>query len=113
MSELDLDRLEALPTAASPGPWRTDPSERVETRPPNTYDVWRPFVGCVAENLTFADAEFIAAAREAVPALIAEVRRLAAKVDAVKALHRERFQFCRECDFDWPCPTIRALEAKP
>ena len=51
-----------------------------------------------------ADAEFIADARTAVPALTAAVRD-------VLALHREDRDFCRDCDHAYPCPTLRALTA--
>lgn len=34
-----------------------------------------------------------------------------ATIARVRELHQEQFQFCRECDYDWPCPTIRALDA--
>lgn len=29
----------------------------------------------------------------------------------IEALHRETFQFCRECDYNWPCPTAQAVAA--
>ena len=49
----------------------------------------------------------------------AEVKRLTAMVEAVRALHfgeyvededRDR---CFECGDDWPCPTVRALDEEP
>ena len=70
------------------------------------------------------DAEFIAHAPEDIRALLAEVERLQAQIDAVKALHCQdavQPRYCAECsDFgtdqfpageliEWPCPTIRAL----
>ena len=53
------------------------------------------------------------------PALLAERDALAAKVEAVRALHYAEqhprgFAYCVACDGDefvpWPCPTIRALD---
>lgn len=41
-----------------------------------------------------------------------------ARIDAALALHQKRepepirlasIPFCSECDFDWPCPTVKAL----
>lgn len=67
-------------------------------------------------------AEFIAAAREDVPALVAEVRRLHAQIAEVRALHTDSivgpcpvcFRGADVSDTDdglvgWPCPTLRAL----
>ena len=75
MTEDELVAIEARANTATPGPW---------TRIINTcggpviYSVWvedaRGWSICV--DVSEADAEFIAAARDAVPALIAEVRRL-------------------------------------
>ena len=55
-----------------------------------------------------------------VPALLAERDALAAKVEAVRALHRPyspfrgNALFCGECEGDefvpYPCPTARALD---
>ena len=48
-------------------------------------------------------------------ALVAEVRELRAKVERVRALHRENaypdrpVSRCRDCDDVWPCETARAL----
>lgn len=76
MTEEELARLEALAAAATPGPW----TERLdETRPD-----WRRVYGegrDIAYMPPWAttvepDAAFIAAARTAVPKLVAEVRRL-------------------------------------
>lgn len=78
MSNLDLDAIEALANAASPGPWRVG---SVDTDP---VFAWHgATMGGERQLLRFNpcfsyanDAAFIAAAREAVPALVAEVRRL-------------------------------------
>ena len=96
----DLDALEALAGAATPGPWKwvggeccCAPDGRevggevyspaasrkvadLSDRPP------RDRKGRKRKGLTDADARFIAAAREAVPALVAEVRALRAALTA-------------------------------
>lgn len=41
--------------------------------------------------------------------LVAERDDLAARVARVEALHRDGLGDCRECDYAWPCPTIKAL----
>jgi hypothetical protein len=80
---LPLDEWERLAAAATPGPWRhrttSDPtgeqyscvtaSERAPGRSPRTI---------IVGDTDYTDAAFIAAARDAVPALVAEVRRLRA-----------------------------------
>lgn len=72
MTNEELDRLEALANAATPGPWVAD--ERwVEDA--DEYDI--------GEAQETSDAEFIAAARTAIPQLIAEIRRLQAIIDPV------------------------------
>ncbi len=81
MAELDMDALQAMADMASPGPWRVTQDDLSH---PAGYDVNRPsglpvaidtegYTGCIP---VLADAEFIAAAREAVPTLIARVREL-------------------------------------
>lgn len=68
MSLLDIDAIEACANAATPGRWYVcgNDSLRVHT------DLVKSTAQCVTE----ADAEFIAHAREDVPALIAECRTL-------------------------------------
>lgn len=90
MTNDELDRLEALAGAATAGPWAARP-DRCGVF--HTVDDAR---GCSVldwhdgpNEPTFrmqADAEFIAAAREAVPALVAEVRRLTKERDEAMAL---------------------------
>lgn len=98
MDEKELAQLEELARQATPGPWICD-----EDIPPENSRVCRagPDGRCVAclilvgdydyekeewaegvPEQTRADGRFMAAAREAVPALIAEVRRLHGLVDA-------------------------------
>jgi hypothetical protein len=87
MTEQELQAIEALAAAATPGPWEAgnDIGEG-EVYGVDGYAV----VGAAAQAWTRrevdANTRFIAAARTAVPALVAEVRRLRRVEDAAKAL---------------------------
>ena len=35
---------------------------------------------------------------------------VAAALKPIRELHREQFQFCRDCDADYPCPTIQLCD---
>lgn len=105
---LDLDAIEARVNAATPGPWRTVwgslIARGVEITESGTYraiqDVAEiPDDRCewesdeAVEVSAEADAEFIAAARADVPALVAEVRRLEriiAETDSLAEVERDR-----------------------
>jgi len=84
MAELDLDALQAMADMASPGPWRVtqDHLDRpIHFDVVDAFDAWVAvdsdgYEGAIPER---ADAAFIAAAREAVPALIARARELERK----------------------------------
>jgi hypothetical protein len=85
-----------LAEAATPGPWWADrAADAARLYGNETFDVESadcpvavggpvedggPYVGAMSE----ADARFVAAAREAVPALLAEVSQLRTKVDAIR-----------------------------
>lgn len=79
---------------------------------------------CQGRDGVEALAEFIAHAPEDIRALLDEVKRLQAQIDAVKALHCQdavQPRYCAECsDFgtdqfpageliEWPCPTLLAF----
>lgn len=119
---MNLEEIEARLAAATPGPWAwaSAPAEG-SSETPAEY---------LANALTGAgphasfDAEFIAHAPEDIRALLAEVKRLQAQIDAVKALHCQdavQPRYCAECsDFgtdqfpageliEWPCPTLLAF----
>lgn len=67
-TELDLDAIEARVNAATAGPWQHDGNDGL---------VWPPRIGDpVSGSNEMADADFIAAARTDVPALVAEIKRL-------------------------------------
>ncbi len=44
-------------------------------------------------------------ARAILPVIVAAVLK------PIRELHREQFQFCRDCDADYPCPTIQLCDA--
>jgi hypothetical protein len=88
--QLDLDAIEARASSATPGPW-----EARQNAPTMSGAVWNlrvagePGVKAMVTEYQHgsANADFIAHAREDVPALVAEVRRLrsfAAEVQGVR-----------------------------
>lgn len=87
---IDLAHLEALANAATPGPWITEGSISVEPkdmvvaeRDGHVIDLTErggiDYGG--GEFLRVEDAAFVAAAREAVPTLIARIRQLEGLLD--------------------------------
>ncbi len=73
MTKDELDRLDALANAATGGPWEVgDPYNSRTVSLVAVYGLGME----VADTQTERDAAFIAAARSAVPALVAEVKRL-------------------------------------
>lgn len=70
-SGLDLDVIEARANAATPGPWGA-----LSPRADGASPVTRAGGAWIAPFTAEDDAEFIAHAREDVPALVDEVRRL-------------------------------------
>jgi hypothetical protein len=113
MTDDDLDPLAELVRAATPGPWRwwTSCSFRrlSSDATGKAGDVLHGVIhhdGVADVACSDEDAAFIAAARAAVPELIAEVRRLR------EALHvaDEVLALCTTRDFPAPeDPTVRAL----
>lgn len=75
MTEAQLAELEALSLAATPGPWVV--AEHMASRVTMVVAEGHPMATGIPHVLE--DKSFIAAAREAVPALVAEVRRLKAE----------------------------------
>lgn len=69
---LDMDAIEALANAATPGPWEGEYLIYRKKIDSNDDDCF------IAEIARDGDGPFIAATRSAVPALVAEVRRLRA-----------------------------------
>lgn len=95
MTDEELDRLQALADATSPGPWRARNRTyqyHVDVCQPDPMYLpssgilrWFSVLGpALPHNQCCANADFIAAAHEIVPELIAEVRRLQAEVDLLR-----------------------------
>jgi hypothetical protein len=59
----------------------------------------------------------LAGAAAATTVLKARVAELEAALGRVRALHKARpvgaFDYCEHCEWTWPCPTIRVIEATP
>lgn len=124
MAELDYDELQRLADAATPGPWSWHSRQTVDG---DSWAVFGTSDRALAGNRDgwTPDAEFIAASRSAVPALLARVRELEAERDAalstiakVRELHASFTDpdgtFCKVCEWvEYPCPTIRALGPVP
>jgi hypothetical protein len=81
-SDPQLDEWEKLANAATSGPWQAMPySDSTYSSP----DRWIKADGAnIADEVPEADAAFIAAAREAIPELIAMVREKDTRADAWK-----------------------------
>lgn len=94
---LDLDAIEARANTATPGPWAVseDYSDVLAPDGSQLASYWNPT--SETEN-----GEFIAHAREDVPALLAEVRRLRAQVAAVTDLCDQQEMAARM--FELPTP---------
>ena len=147
---IDLDEIEARANAAAKGPWKFPHRDYPGVVTSHLGCLWNPETGEINDP---SDAEFIAHAREDVPALVAEVKRLRRELEcaqtalteafdeadaeagrarealqAVREIHRPEWardgghggQVCSTClaytspmpqRIDWPCPTIRALDA--
>lgn len=113
MTGVDVEHTKALEQVATPGPWVARPSPMGAMLPDEVFASGESFGRNVpAECHQREDAEFIAHARTAVPALVAAVER-------VQALHTpDEFGMCEGCGDNehgyaivpHPCPTIRALE---
>lgn len=125
VTELDLDALEAVANAATPGPWLAADEAPEWTA---AQRVFAPELGdeqddTICEAVEYKDAEHIATFDPpAVLALIARVRAAEATIERVRELHTARqvgwtndpkFRLCVECDNLYPCPTVRALERDP
>ena len=117
-----LDRAHTLDQNATPGPWVWSGPDPEWTG--DYYGVWErdedmPPVAATHAPGEYgkADAEWIAHARTALPAAVAALRALA-------DLHQPRNRVthsasghlvdtpgpCTACDWDWPCPTIAAIQ---
>lgn len=122
-----LQEQKRLAEAATDGPWASTYGAHEPSRVWASDDDAEPLAvlgGYVEQSDSQADAEFIAAARTSAPKLIAAV-------EAVMAVHRPvdvepSETVCHGCSTlrgtgenaryfpyeEWPCPTIRAIEAE-
>ena len=128
MTPEQLANIQARADAATEGPWKIEPVEsgRFAAVESHVYSargihiLLSPGDGQAAQA-TNHDAEFIAAARTDVPALLALVREQQDRIERVRELHvlHEDSGKCIECTVSpysmhsvkWPCPTIAALTA--
>lgn len=86
MTEAELTRLEALAAAATPGPWN---NQGVIVLAGEDTCIARLWLTHPAKGSEETNAAFIAASRKAVPALVAEVRRLREALTNIKNLPGE------------------------
>lgn len=93
MTKDDLARLRVLCEEATPGEWVFDPPECFQGSAQIVCES-----GDVAESLYPPDAQFIAAAHSALPALLDELDRLRLVVDAGTATIRRLEQNVRDRD---------------
>ena len=123
--QIDRDRLRELAENATPGPWEY-PGELLGLPCTTVFagDPKRTHAAYVAE-MGPQDGAFIAASRQAVPALLdmldqaeAERDQAQAALDRVRELHQPCNHDapcrgdCSECGQHMPCDTIRALDGE-
>jgi hypothetical protein len=128
MTAEEIARLQALCAAATPGPWdHAPPGGCVVASAQYQHEQVALACGAAAMRdermdtyeVQRANAEFIAAARDALPILLAEVVRLRAEVAERNAILRDlatyrRIHVCGICDAVYPsphrdgCPWLRA-----
>lgn len=86
MTEEELERLEELCSRATPGPWKVRQEFGRSLTPYG--DVFMLCAADLGEEASLNNAAFIVAARTALPALLAEVRRLQAELAKQDTLER-------------------------
>ena len=116
-----LERIRAVTDAATQGPWehpldnevtygyRTDGSRHIAT--------WIATVGegdeDISEEQNDANADFIAAARSYVPALLAAVEAVLRDHEPRTRIPPNRhYSICRACSRIWPCATVQDITSK-
>ena len=105
---LDIDLIEARANAATPGPW----SEAWDGEIHATSDDWELVLRVPEGDDRPADCAFVANAREDVPALIAEVRRLRAVVEAAMALCEQVERDSMMIDLQYLCRAVAVYKAQ-
>lgn len=104
---LDLDALEALCREATDGPWGCNHDRTLGFRSAHVRNIGREANDYVATTVgpkAHTNGDFIAACREAVPALIAEVRRLREKIERHNGANMELH--CDGIKEDWIRPSM-------
>lgn len=110
-----LDEIESRTNAATEGPWEADGLEGTITSPTDGRVTSPEGPHLVVDGITMwreSDAEFIAHARESVPALVAALRAvLAIHLSAGEEIDDYGYTFepCKACDSAWPCETVREI----
>lgn len=92
---LDLDALEALCEAATPGPWENTDPRQIRHAEPNVYTGDAE----IADVYGLANSNFIAASRAALPDLITECRRLRTENERLTAWIGGDY-YCPACQAD-------------
>lgn len=109
---VDLDELMRLHDAATPGPWKSHPMGtnssfhcRISKYYAETEMVKNTAFIMHANCLSsYADAEYICAACNAVPELVSRIRELEAKIKSRDA--QKLAELCNECAVGTLCPYI-------
>lgn len=93
---LDLKPIKAREAAATKGPWDDTDPRCIRHAEPNIYVGDEEIADVYGHN----DSQFIAHARQDIPALIAEVERLRAALHKVAARTDSEMQFARTLHYD-------------
>ena len=120
---VDLDRLQALHEAATPGPWARRGDVSIEADPDGFTEVLIPGAvrcgsyclgGSSDIEVESADLDLIVAMRNALPSLLAEVRALRAERDRTDAALQEMCSYYVEHvhDDDWGVPVAYSIDDK-
>ncbi|ASN69244.1 hypothetical protein 7S3_66 [uncultured Caudovirales phage] len=94
----DLDELDKLWAAGGGLPWKADPREYTDPDGESYWDVDGNLGGWVAHAESLETARWIAAAHNAVPGLVAELREARATIEAMKAQECENAAEDREAN---------------
>lgn len=97
--EKRLSEIASRAAAATPGPWQNHYNRREVFRSLEPWPDTTP-VGDIAKAKTFEDGDFIAAAREDIPWLLARVRELEARLAALEGSHKKLVWGAREATVD-------------
>lgn len=111
MTDLDkrLADMRGRSEQATEGPWYLSGDSIYSPEHMQIAETWEQndADGDIDREVPTPDAEFIAHART-------DLDDLRGAVEDVLALHTwgEQWNCCRECGFEWPCRTLRAITAR-